>query len=263
MQQRPKAGAFTETETQKTAPLLRKRFFIGDVGHLSHNTYNLTTALYIAHRRCILNINDVEYTAEQEKTMNEAKLAELFGGLHRLKLIRALFLNPARGYSIPQLQVMTDVDRGNLSRWLNRWSEIGLVEKIVSGRNISFRASADPTLTGLTDIARHSDEILGDIAQALPEDTDVAVIFGSMSRGEENAGSDIDILVLGDSLSSIQVNAKLKPVGRKHHRDINATVYTRAEFEELLASGNGFARNLIEQKTIPLIGDFRYAQNAH
>lgn len=67
------------------------------------------------------------------------------------------------------------------------------------------------------------------------------------------------MLVFGDNLSSLKINARLKPVGRKHHREIHATVTSRREFEEKLAEGEGFASNVVSRPFIPLRGVFNYA----
>lgn len=190
--------------------------------------------------------------------MNNARLNELFGGKRRFELLKALYLNPARRFTTRDLVEMTGGDSGNLSRWLNRWARLGLVNKIVSGRNVAFQAATDPLLAGLTDIVRRNDEIMQDIANALPKEVETAVVFGSVARGEEQATSDLDLLVLGEDLSEIRVNARLKPVGRKHRREINASVFSPKEFERLLRQGNGFALGIVNQKVVPLKGEFAY-----
>ena len=190
--------------------------------------------------------------------MNKARLSELFGGKRRFELLRALYFNPERRFTTQDLVEMTGGDSGNLSRWLNRWARLGLVRKHVSGRNVEFQAAADPLLAGLTDIVRRNDEIMHDVANALPKEAETAVVFGSVARGEEEATSDLDLLVLGEDLSEIRVNARLKPVGRKHRREINASVFSRKEFEQLLRQGNGFALGIVNQKVVPLKGEFAY-----
>ena len=190
--------------------------------------------------------------------MNNARLSELFGGKRRFELLKALYFNPARRFTTQDLVEMTGGDSGNLSRWLNRWARLGLVKKIVSGRNVEFQAAADPLLAGLTDIVRRNDEIMQDIANALPKEVETAVVFGSVARGEEQATSDLDLLVLGEDLSEIRVNARLKPVGRKHRREINASVFSPKEFQQLLRQGNGFALGIVNQKVVPVKGVFAY-----
>ena len=191
--------------------------------------------------------------------MKNAILSELFGGAQRFALLRALYQNPACNYTTIELARMAGADRGNVSRWLRRWAEVGLTKRVAHGQHITYQASNDPLLAGLTDMARRSDEIVNDIAHGLPDEAETAVIFGSVARGEESAGSDVDVLVLGDHLSSLKVNAQLKPVGRKHHREIHANVVSRKEFEAKLAEGEGFASNVVSQPIIPVKGVFHYA----
>ncbi|NIF91823.1 nucleotidyltransferase domain-containing protein [Burkholderia sp. Cy-637] len=190
--------------------------------------------------------------------MINAMLSELFGGAQRFSLLRVLYQDPAHGHTTIELARLAGVDRGNVSRWLRRWTEVGLAKRVEQGRHITYRAGDDPLLSGLTDLARRSDEILADIANALPEEAELAVIFGSVARGEESARSDVDVLVLGERLSSLKINARLKPVGRKHRREIHATVASRREFEQKLADGEGFARNVVAHPVIPIKGVFDY-----
>jgi predicted nucleotidyltransferase len=206
--------------------------------------------MYIAHHGCTTNIKEA---------MKNAMLSELFGGAQRFALLRILYRNPAHSYTTIELARMAGADRGNVSRWLRKWTEVGLTKRIEHGRDITYQAGDDPLLTGLTDIARRSDEILDDIASALPDEAEAIVVFGSVARGEESAKSDVDVLVLGNKLSSLKINARLKPVGRKHHREIHATVTSRREFEAKLAEGEGFARNIVSRPFVLIRGIFNYA----
>ncbi|MFJ4293085.1 nucleotidyltransferase domain-containing protein [Cupriavidus sp. NPDC089707] len=185
-------------------------------------------------------------------------MAELFGGEQRFALLRALYMSPGKQYAPAELARLTGADSGNVTRWLRRWAEVGLVVRHQDGRNVLYRASESPALVGLTDIVRRSDAVLDDIRAALPEETEVAAIFGSVARGEEKAESDLDVLVLGEDLSSIRINALLKAVGRKHGRDIHASVFSRSEFEEMLAGGNSFAVGVMQQPMILLIGELAH-----
>lgn len=187
--------------------------------------------------------------------MTNAKLAELFGGEKRFLLIRELYLAPRREWTIADIARATSQNTGNVTRWLNRWASLGLVTKTVDGNNVKFQASQDPLLAGLHDIVFRSNELFEDICQAIPKEATVAVVFGSVARGEERAESDIDVLVLGPNLSAIRVGAALRAVGCKHHRTINATVHSEEEFNQLLRNKDGFAKSVVSQKTIALKGE--------
>jgi predicted nucleotidyltransferase len=191
--------------------------------------------------------------------MEHAKLLELLGGKDRLSLLRALFLTPSRRFTNQQLAAETGVHPGNAHKLLARWVAVGLVERAEEGRNITYRAADDPALEGLRELLLRNDVLIADIRAALPAAVETAVVFGSVARGEEKAGSDIDILALGDGLSEIKVNAALRPVGRKHRREISASCFSAQEFERLLVRGDAFARSVVSQRTIPLKGELRFA----
>lgn len=182
------------------------------------------------------------------------RLSELFGGRDRFRLLRALYAAPSRRLTNAELADEAGVPRSNAHKWLANWADLGLVRRLVEGRNITYQASDDPLLGGLSAIMLRADSLLSDIRQALPGSATTAAIFGSTARGEEHAQSDVDVLVLGDGLSSIRVNAALKPVGRKHHRDIRATVLSPAEFTQLLEHEDSFATSLLARPTLVIKG---------
>lgn len=192
--------------------------------------------------------------------MDNARLCELFGGRDRFRLLRALYLTPNRRRTNGQLAAEANVPTSNASKWLGRWTQLGLVRRFVDGRNITYQASDDPLLTGLTSIMLHDDALVIDIRKALPAAVKTAAIFGSTARGEENANSDIDVLVLGEKLSSIRINAALRPVARKHQREIHASVFSPAEFDELLREEDSFATGLLSRPTVVIKGTLRHGQ---
>ena len=191
--------------------------------------------------------------------MNRARLSELFGGRERFEVLRTLFLNPARQFTNKELAQAAEVNPGNAHKLLLRWSELGLVRRNVDGRNIRYQASSDPLLQGLRDLFLRNDRLVVDLKAALPESAEAALIYGSAARGEDKVASDIDVLVLGDNLSEIKVNAALRPVARKHHRTINASVYSKAEFLTMATAEEAFALSVTSQPVIMLKGTLRGA----
>ena len=83
----------------------------------------------------------------------------------------------------------------------------------------------------------------------------VALVFGSVARGEAGAGSDVDVLVLGQ-VSELKVNAALKPVGRALGRAVHATASTINAFMEQVRGGESFAQDIVQGPRIALVGSF-------
>jgi predicted nucleotidyltransferase len=83
---------------------------------------------------------------------------------------------------------------------------------------------------------------------------DVALVFGSMARGEPDRRSDVDILIVG-AVSFAEVVAAVGPAQETLGREINPAVYPRAEFRAKLAAGHHFLTSVLRGPLLPLIGE--------
>jgi len=84
----------------------------------------------------------------------------------------------------------------------------------------------------------------------------LAFIYGSVARGEQRAGSDIDLMVIG-SASLASVLKALRPAVEKLRREVNPTVYTEAEFARKAREGHSFVERVLKEPKILLIGEAR------
>jgi predicted nucleotidyltransferase len=81
----------------------------------------------------------------------------------------------------------------------------------------------------------------------------IAFVYGSIARQEERAGSDIDLMVIGDiELDAVLV--RLSGVETAVGRAVNPTVYSIHEFKRKLEDGNHFLNAVIDGKKVFLIG---------
>jgi predicted nucleotidyltransferase len=56
-----------------------------------------------------------------------------------------------------------------------------------------------------------------------------AFIYGSIAKGNEHAGSDIDLMLIGENLAYSEVMERLLPLEERLQRTINPTLNTLAE----------------------------------
>ncbi|MTV37877.1 nucleotidyltransferase domain-containing protein [Duganella radicis] len=185
--------------------------------------------------------------------MNSAMFAELFGGAARFRALRCLFEQPGRTFGLRELANEAQVDSGNLSRWLQRWSALGLV---TTAEKAGYRASPDPALQPLVQLFQQSSEIVTALKQLFAElpNVESAVLFGSVARQQESAHSDVDILIIGDT-SEIRINALLRPLERQFERAFNASVFSRSMIKQLQNQGNEFVATLLDGPLLLLKGD--------
>lgn len=186
--------------------------------------------------------------------MNIKMFSELFGGTQRFKALRTLYENSDRSFGARELASESDVDYGNLRRWLARWVGVGLVS-IVGKDRLQYKASDDPALVPLIHLFKRSSALVDDIRNAISvvAGVDVAFIFGSFAGGRETAKSDVDIFVVGD-LSELKLNAMFKPLSRKYNKSINVSVFSRQDVLQQLKGGDEIIKNIIEAPMINLKG---------
>jgi len=189
--------------------------------------------------------------------MNESQLTEVFGSADRFRALRALFAEPSRGFGLRELAAEAGVDSGNVSRMLKRWVAAGLVVRRVADGLPRYHVSPDPTLAPLVQLMQQDSALVRTLREALQpiKGIQVALLFGSVARGQAGAGSDIDVLVLGH-VSELKVNVALKPAGRSLGREIHATACTIDSFHEQLLGRESFAQDIVRGPRTPLIGDF-------
>jgi predicted nucleotidyltransferase len=84
----------------------------------------------------------------------------------------------------------------------------------------------------------------------------LAFIYGSVARQDENANSDLDLMVIG-SAGFGEIVSSLQGAQKMLGREINPTVYTKAEFQEKLRRGNHFLTRVLEGEKLFVIGDER------
>lgn len=192
--------------------------------------------------------------------MNELQMVEVFGSVGRFRALRALFTEPGRGFGQRELAAEAGIDPGGVARLLKRWVAAGLVTRRQQDGLPRYYASTDPALKPLVTLMLQDSVLVSTLREALATVPEVAValVFGSVARGEAGAGSDVDVLVLGNA-SELKVNAALKPAGRILGRAVHATASTIDAFIEQVRGGENFAQDIVQGPRIALLGSLEDA----
>ena len=81
-----------------------------------------------------------------------------------------------------------------------------------------------------------------------------AFVFGSVAKRSDTAASDIDVLVLSESIEYADVFAALQSAEEKLGRTVNPTVYTPANWRKKRKDGNVFVVKVSAQPKLFLVG---------
>jgi predicted nucleotidyltransferase len=174
------------------------------------------------------------------------------------RVLGVLFGQPERSYYASELIRLARTGSGAAQRELARLEESGLVTTRRVGHQKHYQANSNSPLfaelraiiektVGLAEPLRKS---LSSIAPGIK----AAFVYGSVAKGRDRSQSDIDLMVISDSLTYGEVFGALERVSRTLGRQVNPTVYTSAEFSKRVRAKNAFVTRVLEQPRVWVIG---------
>lgn len=174
------------------------------------------------------------------------------------QVLGLLFGNPERSFYAKEVVRLADVGSGTVLRELEKLFRAGLltVEKI--GNQKHYRANRkSPVFEELHGIVIKTFGLADVLRKALgkfEENITAAFIYGSIAKGTDQAGSDIDLMIIADALTYPDVMGEMTEAEARLGRTVSPTLYSRAEFRTKLSVDSGFLKRVLEQPKIFLIG---------
>src|ERR1039458_2232370 len=129
-------------------------------------------------------------------------LGDLLFGQTRGSVLALLYGMPDQTFFVRQIARRIGTSVGPVQRELKTLSEVGLIDRSTVGRQVFFQANRDhpgfPELRSLVAKTSGVFHLLRSALMPLAERISIAFVYGSMARGEETAGSDVDLLIIGE-----------------------------------------------------------------
>src|SRR5467141_2566414 len=174
----------------------------------------------------------------------------------RQRLLAYYFTNSTARHHLRDLAGRLRIDPSNLSRELRRLEREGLFRSEVSGRQKYFQLNREYSL--FAEVRGIVTKTIGAaplLAQSLKkvEGIEEAYLYGSFARNQQDAASDIDVLVIGSPKGDTLADAMQK-LERRLGREINYAVLSRKEFDSRRAHKDAFLESVWRNKRIPLVG---------
>jgi predicted nucleotidyltransferase len=152
------------------------------------------------------------------------------------RVLRVLFGQPERSFYASELIRDAGTGSGAAQRELARLEASGLVVARRIGNQKHYQANAvSPLFSELRNIVLKTvglAEPLRDALKPVVSRIRAAFVYGSVARATDQASSDIDLMVVSDSLTYGDVFAALDGVGRNLGLHVNPAVYSAAEFSK-------------------------------
>jgi len=189
---------------------------------------------------------------------NTMALMDLLFASTRQRVLAVLLLEPEAAFHLRELARLTGSHAGTLTRELDKLTGAGLLVRSEHGNQVRYQANrACPLFDELAAMFRKTHGVAALLREAMAPLGDrigVALVFGSVARGTQTAGSDVDVLVVGQ-VGFAEVVQALYPVQQALQREINPVVYSSAEFRARTQAGDAFARGLMERTNVFVMGD--------
>lgn len=181
------------------------------------------------------------------------------------RILALLFGQPERSFYTKELIDLAGAGSGAVQRELRRLLESGLIRRTNWGSQKHYQANeASPIFEELRSIVDKTfgiSSILRKALETIAPELLLALLYGSTASGSGTSQSDIDLLLVSDTLTLEQVYRALEPAEKQLGRRVNPTLYSQTEFRRRLKEKKPFLTKLLAGKTVPLIGD-RHAFSA-
>lgn len=199
------------------------------------------------------------FSADTVAPEPHVNLADALFSTTRQRVLALLFGQPERSFFATELIRLAGGGSGAIQRELARLSQSGLVTVARVGNQKHYRANPDsPIFAELCAIVRKTiglAEPLRETLAPLAADIDAAFVYGSVAKRNDTASSDIDLMVISDTLNYADLFAALESAGHRLGRPVNPTVYSRKELTKRLDDGNAFIQRVFEQPKVWVIGN--------
>ncbi len=174
------------------------------------------------------------------------------------KVLGLLYGKPDQSFYANEIARWAQVGKGSLMRELDHLQRAGILTLHRQGNQTHYQANRDcpiyPELLGIVRKTFGLGEQLRAALAPLARRLVWAFVYGSIAKGSDHSGSDIDLMLIGENLGYGDVVERLLPVEERLGRSINPTIYTPADWLAKNAAGNSFVLRVTEQDKIDVIG---------
>lgn len=193
------------------------------------------------------------------RSMAGAGLADALFTRTQQRVLGFLFGQPGRSFYATELIGLTGAGSGAVQRELARLTQSGLVTVRPIGSQKHYQANPEsPLYAELCAIVRKTVGLAQPLRAALEPlagGIDAAFVFGSVASSTDTAGSDIDLMLISDTLEYADVYQTLEAAGSLLSRPVNPTILARKDLARRLKSDEAFTKRVLARPRIWLIGD--------
>lgn len=175
------------------------------------------------------------------------------------RVLGVLFGQPERSFYASELIRIAGTGSGAAQRELAKLEGSGLIAARRIGHQKHYQANAaSPLYSELRNIVLKTvglaDPLRDALRPLLSKSIRAAFVYGSVAKATDQSASDIDLMIISDTLTYGDVFGALERVTRTLGRKVNPTVYSTAEFSKRARTENAFVTRVLEEPKLWVIG---------
>lgn len=176
---------------------------------------------------------------------------------YRRRVLGLLLLRPDEELHGREIARRTGLPAGTIARELTKLAQAGLLKRTKRGNQQVYSADTSGAIfTELASILRKTSGLADVLVQALApaaSKLSLAFVYGSVARGQESGGSDVDVMLIGD-LGFREAVELLHPCQATLGREVNPKIFSAKEFTDKAAT-EPFLIDVLAKPKIFLIGN--------
>lgn len=188
----------------------------------------------------------------------QQSLATLLFPEYRRRVLGLLLLRPEQALHGREIARRTGLPAGTITRELTKLAQVGLLRRERRGNQQIYAADTNsPVFSELASILRKTSglaDVLRDALEPLSGSLQLAFVFGSVAQGRETAGSDVDLMLVGDLTFREAIEA-LHPAQVTVGREINPQLYSPFELADKARNQDPFLAEVLARPKLFLIGN--------
>lgn len=223
----------------------------GDDQPMAHDSWQIVPSLGMI-------TPDMGTKSASTQPVGPAGLASVLFTPVQQRVLGLLFGQPQRRFQSAELIRLANSGTGSVHRLLTRLEDVGLVTTQRIGNQKHYQANADsPVFAELAGLVRKTVGLVEPLRAALAPlagKISAAFVYGSIAKGTDRAGSDIDLMVIADALDYGELYAALPMAEEALGRTISPNLMDRAEWQRKHAEPDSFVARIDAQPRLFVVG---------
>ena len=186
--------------------------------------------------------------------MNTLKL--LLSSRARAEIFRLLFSGLGEELHVREIQRRSGLNDSTLRQELRKLADLDLIQGRRDSNRIYYSANKEnPLYQDIQNLVIKTSGLVDVLKASLKDERiKISFIFGSIAKGEVKAGSDVDIMVIGE-IGLRGLSGLLSGVSEKIGREVNPYVLSRTEFRKRIQDKEHFLFGVLRSQKIFIIGN--------